>query len=115
LLQPYKKELLERVAHLKHWVVREHVCQLLPRLDPLTAAKRRRALALIQGYLADRSSIVRACAVECLVHLSAPAGFANERARARHHPGQRQRRPRRYAGTAGPGTEDAAPVDPRRE
>ncbi|MCB1104749.1 MAG: hypothetical protein H7A44_03595 [Opitutaceae bacterium] len=81
VLQPYKQELLERVAHIKHWVVRAHVCQLLPRLDQLTATERRRAIALIQTYFADRSSIVRACAVECLVHLSAPADFAKERTR----------------------------------
>lgn len=81
LLQPYKQELLERVALIKHWVVREHVCQMLPRLDNLTATERRHGIALIQGYLDDRSSIVRACAVECLVHLSAPAGFFKERTR----------------------------------
>jgi hypothetical protein len=79
LIQPYKRELLGRVAKSPHWVVREHVCQLLPRLTSLTAAERRRALALIGGYLDDRSSVVKAFALECLVHLSAAPGFGRER------------------------------------
>lgn len=72
LLQPYKRELLTRVAASDHWVVREHVCQMLPRLEPLTPAERRTAVATVRGYLADRSSIVKTCALECLVRLSAP-------------------------------------------
>ena len=80
LLQPYKKELLTRVAKLDHWVVREHVCQLLPRLENLTVAERRAALVTVQGYLDGRSSIVKAFALECLVHLSAVPGFARDHA-----------------------------------
>lgn len=80
LIQPYKRELLNRIAKIPHWVVREHVCQLLPRLTALTAAERRRALTLVAGYLDDRSSVVKAFALECLVHLSAAPGFSREQA-----------------------------------
>lgn len=79
LLQPYKKELLTRVARIDHWTVREHVCQLLPRLERLTAAERRTALDLVRGYLKDKSSIVKTCALECLVLLSQAPGFAAQR------------------------------------
>ncbi|MBI2517937.1 MAG: hypothetical protein HYV95_13620 [Opitutae bacterium] len=82
LLQPYKRELLTRVALIEHWTVREHVCQLLPRLGKLTARERRAALRLVRGYLQDKSSIVKACALECLVRLSAAPGFAAQRAQA---------------------------------
>jgi len=80
LIQPYKMELLSRVARINHWVVREHVCQLLPRLTTLTTTERRRALALVRTYLDDKSSVVKAGALECLVHLTAAPGFARERA-----------------------------------
>lgn len=79
LIQPYKAELLTQVVAIDDWVVRAHLCQILPRLGGLTPAERRRALATVHGYLADRSSIVRALALECLVHLSRTAGFSRER------------------------------------
>lgn len=79
LIQPYKEELLTQVAAIDDWVVRAHVCQMLPRLGGLTPAERRRALATVHGYLADRSSIVRALALECLVHLSRAPGFSRQR------------------------------------
>ncbi len=79
LVQPYKRELLERVAAIDHWVVRSHVCQILPRLSALTAAERRSALARVRGYMEDRSSIVQAVALECLVRLSRASRFDRER------------------------------------
>lgn len=80
LIQPYKRELLNRVAKIRHWVVREHVCLLLPRLTTLTVAERRRAFVMVEGYLDDPSSVVKAFALECLVHLSAAPGLDAERA-----------------------------------
>jgi hypothetical protein len=82
LIQPYKRELLTRVARIGHWTVREHVCQLLPRLQKLTVAERRAALRTVRGYLRDGSSIVKACALECLVRLSHAPGFTAQRAEA---------------------------------
>ncbi len=79
LVQPYKRELLERVAAINHWVVRSHVCQILPRLSALTASERRSALVRVRGYMDDRSSIVQAVALECLVRLSRAARFDRER------------------------------------
>lgn len=80
LIQPYKRELLTRAAHLDHWVVRAHVCQMLPRLNNLTRRERARALTLVRGFLDDRSSIVKAVALDCLVQLSLVAGFEAEHA-----------------------------------
>lgn len=79
LLRPYKRELLTRVLQLDAWIVRAHACQILPRLDNLTAAERRRAWQTVQGFLTDRSSIVKAVALECLVRLSLPAKDASAR------------------------------------
>lgn len=77
LLQPYKREFLTRVARLDHWIVRAHVCQMLPRLR-LTRREREQALVLVQGFLDDRSSIVKAVALDCLVQLSLAPGFEAE-------------------------------------
>ncbi|RXK53749.1 hypothetical protein ESB00_18865 [Oleiharenicola lentus] len=82
LLLPYKRELLTRVARLDHWIVRSHLCEMLPRLTNLTAAERRRALALARGWMEDRSSIVKAVALDCIVQLSLAPGFATERVAA---------------------------------
>ncbi len=78
LLQPHKRLVLERLANMEHWVVREHVCQLLPLLTNLSAAERRQALTTVEAYLDDQSSVVKAFALECLVRLSKAPGFEND-------------------------------------
>jgi hypothetical protein len=66
LLGPYRERLLSDVAAIDQPSVRWHLAQMLPRLA-LTAAERRRALAILRGNLArpgDR--IVLACTLEAL-------------------------------------------------
>jgi hypothetical protein len=82
LLRPYKRELLTHVSKIGHWAVRSHLCQVLARLDNYTPPERRRTLALVRGWLTDKSSIVKAVALDCLVQLSLTPGFAAERAEA---------------------------------
>lgn len=82
LLAPYKRELLTRVARIEHWVVRGRLCPLLARLENYTPAERRRTIALVRGWIADPSSVVKAVALDCTVQLSLAPGFATERAAA---------------------------------
>lgn len=65
LLQPRKRDLFQRVAPIPQQEVRWHVCQMLPRLK-LTRAERRRAYAIMASYLDDKSSIVRAFAMQAM-------------------------------------------------
>lgn len=69
LLRPHARRLLE-LAGIDQQEVRWHVAQMLPRV-PLTTAQRRRAIAILEGYLDDRSSIVRTWAMDALARLSA--------------------------------------------
>lgn len=82
LLRPYKRELLTRVSRIGHWAVRSHLCQILGRLDNYTPGERRRSITLIRGWLDEKSSIVKAVALDCLVQLSLAPGFAAERSAA---------------------------------
>jgi hypothetical protein len=69
LLHPWKGPLLETVAARKEKEVRWHVAQLLPRLM-LDAAEREMAVAILMGYLADKSSIVKTFSMQALVDLA---------------------------------------------
>jgi HEAT repeat protein len=69
LLQPWKRPLLEKVAARKEKEVRWHLAQLLPRLK-LTAAERETAVAILTGYLADESSIVKTFSMQALADLA---------------------------------------------
>lgn len=82
LLRPYKKELLTRVARIDHWVVRSRLCQMLGLLDNYTPAERRRTIATMRGWIGEKSSVVKAVALDCAVRLSLAPGFATERAAA---------------------------------
>jgi hypothetical protein len=84
LLLPYKRELLTRVSQIDQWIVRANLCHLLPRLTNLTAAERRRALALARSWMERPSStiVVKVNAFECVVRLSLTRGFEAERAAA---------------------------------
>lgn len=82
LLRPYKRELLTRVTRIDHWIVRTHTCQILARLDNYTPAERRRTIVLMRSWLGEKSSIVKAVALDCAVQLSLAPGFSAERARA---------------------------------
>lgn len=82
LLAPYKRELLTRVARIEHWVVRSRFCPILARVPNLTVRERRRAIALVRGWIDARSSVVKAVALDCVVQLSLAPGFGAERAAA---------------------------------
>lgn len=69
LLKPYKAELLGLLCETEQIELRWHLAQMIPRL-PLTAAERQRAAAALQGYLEDRSSIVRTFALQGLADLA---------------------------------------------
>jgi len=57
LLQPHKRRLLSDIAAVEQQEVRWHLAQILPRL-PLSPMERRQAVALLEGFLGDRSRIV---------------------------------------------------------
>jgi HEAT repeat protein len=69
LLAPYKGQLLGVVAALSQAEIRWHVAQMIPRL-PLTAREKRQAVAILSGYLEDKSRIVQANAVDALAMLA---------------------------------------------
>jgi hypothetical protein len=68
-LQRYKKELLGLMAETEQQEVRWHLAAMVPRLT-LTAIERERAAELLNGYLADRSSIVKTFALQGLADLA---------------------------------------------
>ena len=69
VLWPYKQALLTDVAAVQQQEVRWHVCQMLPRLD-LGPAERQRALAILRGYMHDRSKIVKTFAMQAMADLA---------------------------------------------
>jgi HEAT repeat protein len=69
LLQPYKKELLGLMAEAGEQEMRWHLAVMIPRLT-LTASERERAAQLLDGYLEDRSSIVKTIALQGLADLA---------------------------------------------
>jgi HEAT repeat protein len=68
-LQPYKAELIERVARIEQQEVRWHVAQMLPRLD-LTGEEIARAVEILRGYLKDESKIVQTMSMQALADLA---------------------------------------------
>ncbi len=68
-LAPHKHVLLNLASEATQQEVRWHMAQIVPRMH-LTARERERMATLFTEYLADASSIVRACGMEALVELS---------------------------------------------
>lgn len=69
LLKQYKTDLLGLLEEAQQQELRWHLALVIPRL-PLAKAEQRRAVASLRGYLSDRSSIVRTCALQGLADLS---------------------------------------------
>jgi HEAT repeat protein len=69
LLRPYKRELLGLMAEAKQQELRWHLAAMVPRL-PLDSTERKLAAALLNGYLEDRSSIVKTSALQGLADLA---------------------------------------------
>jgi hypothetical protein len=69
LLDRHKAELLGLLAPAEQIELRWHLALMIPRLR-LTAPERRRARVALEGYLDDRSSIVKTFALEGLAHLA---------------------------------------------
>jgi hypothetical protein len=80
LLSPYASFLLGEVAPIPQQEIRWHVAQLLPRLK-LNAMQRHRAVEVLEGYLADRSRLVRTWAMDGIARLSVADPVLKERAR----------------------------------
>ena len=77
-LQPFKSRLLRRVALIDQPEVRWHVAQLIPRLE-LTKGERKEVVALMDGYLTDKSSIVRTYAMQALADVASKDAFLKPR------------------------------------
>jgi HEAT repeat protein len=69
LLTPYKKELLGLMTEATEQELRWHLAAMVPRL-PLNAAERQLAISSLNGYLEDRSSIVKTFALQGLADLA---------------------------------------------
>ena len=68
-LVPHKGALLGELAEIEQHEVRWHVAQMLPRL-PLNPQEKKRAAAIVKGFLRDKSAIVRVNALEAFTLLS---------------------------------------------
>ncbi len=68
-LQPYKQELLGLMGETKEQELRWHLAAMVPRLT-LSARERQLAVSLMNGYLEDRSSIVKTSALQGLADLA---------------------------------------------
>jgi hypothetical protein len=69
LLQRFKRELLGLMADATEQEVRWHLAVMVPRLR-LNNKERQLAMSLLNGYLGDRSSIVRTFALQGLANLA---------------------------------------------
>jgi hypothetical protein len=69
LLQPYKKELLGLMAEAREQELRWHLAVMVPRLL-LNAKERQAAVSWLEGYLEDRSSIVKTFALQGLADMA---------------------------------------------
>ncbi len=69
IIRPLRRKLLLELSHIAQWEVREQLCKVLPRLR-LSPKERNIAAAIFVRYLADQSSIVRACALQGLADLA---------------------------------------------
>jgi len=69
LVQPYKKQLLGLLAEAEDQELRWHLAVMIPRLA-LDVTERQRAASLLEGYLEDRSSIVKTFALQGLADLA---------------------------------------------
>jgi hypothetical protein len=69
-LTPYCKRLIQLAAAAEQAEVRWHLAQLFSRLT-LTAAQRRRVAAILNGYLADASRLVKTFAMQGLAEIAA--------------------------------------------
>jgi hypothetical protein len=68
-LHPYKEQLIGQVARSQEQEVRWHVAQLFPRLQ--TSQEERAAMvAILLGYLGDKSRIVKTFAMQALADLA---------------------------------------------
>ncbi len=70
LLGPFKGVLLSAAADSDQQEVRWHLAQMLPRLE-LSRNELDGVISLLRGYLGDKSSIVKVCAMQALVELAA--------------------------------------------
>jgi hypothetical protein len=68
-LQPHKKELLGLMSEATQQELRWHLAVLIPRLV-LNARERQIAMSSLNGYLEDRSSIVKTFALQGLADLA---------------------------------------------
>ena len=69
LLQLHKKELLGLMSEVSEQELRWHLAVMVPRL-PLNARERQAAISSLNGYLEDRSSIVKTFALQGLADLA---------------------------------------------
>ena len=69
LLQPYKKELLGLMREATQQELRWHLAVIIPRLS-LNAKERQSVIFSLNGYLEDRSSIVKTFALQGLTDLA---------------------------------------------
>jgi hypothetical protein len=69
LLQPFKKELLGLMAETTQQELRWHLAAMIPRLA-LNSAEQKLVVSLLEGYLEDRSSIVKTFALQGLADLA---------------------------------------------
>lgn len=69
LLVPYKRKLLGKLSRVEQQEVKWHVAPMLARL-PLSGKEQACVLGTLLGYSRDRSSIVKAMAMQALVDLA---------------------------------------------
>src|SRR6516225_10898002 len=69
LLTPYRKELLGLLTETIEQELRWHLAVMVPRLT-LNSKERKRAISSLNSYMQDKSSIVKACALQGLADLA---------------------------------------------
>jgi HEAT repeat protein len=69
LLDPFRDVLLNVAADSEQQEVRWHAAQMLPRLE-LAPGETEDVIRILLGYLNDRSSIVKVCALHALAELA---------------------------------------------
>ena len=69
LLEPYRMNLLGLMVETEQQEVRWHLALVVPRLR-MTSEQRQRVARTLEGYLQDRSSIVKTCAMQGLWELA---------------------------------------------